>query len=105
MYKSEVVSVLLTATYSLAGTELVGLTSRESAGDQRWLLPEQIQRLVWRIAIFYMPQVTILGFCLFDTCKPTTKPTVVGHALRYTGQKQNKARDPEARGGKKKEWG
>ncbi|EDK45753.1 conserved hypothetical protein [Lodderomyces elongisporus NRRL YB-4239] len=57
-----VISVLLTATYSLAGTELVGLTSAESAGDARKTLPKAIKQVVWRILIFYMLSLTLIGF-------------------------------------------
>ena len=46
------ISVLLTATYSLAGTELVGLTSAEAAGDARKVLPKAIKQVLWRILIF-----------------------------------------------------
>ncbi|KAI5962019.1 hypothetical protein CANMA_003671 [Candida margitis] len=64
-----VVSVLLTATYSLAGTELVGLTSSESAGDSRKILPKAIKQVVWRILIFYMTTLTLLG-CLVSPNNP-----------------------------------
>lgn len=64
-----VVSVLLTATYSLAGTELVGLTSSESAGDSRKILPKAIKQVVWRILIFYMTTLTLLG-CLVNHDNP-----------------------------------
>ncbi|KAI5963356.1 hypothetical protein KGF57_001301 [Candida theae] len=64
-----VVSVLLTATYSLAGTELIGLTSSESAGDSRKILPKAIKQVVWRILIFYMTTLTLLG-CLVSPGNP-----------------------------------
>ncbi|KAG5420308.1 hypothetical protein I9W82_002189 [Candida metapsilosis] len=64
-----VVSVLLTATYSLAGTELVGLTSSESAGDSRKILPKAIKQVVWRIVIFYLLTLTLLG-CLVSPKNP-----------------------------------
>lgn len=64
-----VVSVLLTATYSLAGTELIGLTSSESAGDSRKILPKAIKQVVWRILIFYMTTLTLLG-CLVNPENP-----------------------------------
>ncbi|KAI5964339.1 uncharacterized protein KGF55_002281 [Candida pseudojiufengensis] len=55
------VAVLLTATYSLAGTELVGLTSAESAGDARKILPKAIKQVVWRILIIYLLTLGLLG--------------------------------------------
>ncbi|KAI5956329.1 hypothetical protein KGF54_000804 [Candida jiufengensis] len=55
------VAVLLTAIYSLAGTELVGLTSAESSGDARKILPKAIKQVVWRILIIYLLTLGLLG--------------------------------------------
>ncbi|KAK6197433.1 Gap6 general amino acid permease [Scheffersomyces amazonensis] len=57
-----VVSVLITATYSLAGTELIGLTTSESEGNPRIMLPKAIKQVFWRIMIFYMLTLTLIGF-------------------------------------------
>lgn len=57
-----VMSVLITATYSLAGTELVGLTASESHEDPRKALPDAIKQVFWRIIIFYMLTLTLIGF-------------------------------------------
>mmetsp|Transcript_7976 Transcript_7976/g.7910 ORF Transcript_7976/g.7910 Transcript_7976/m.7910 type:complete len:579 (-) Transcript_7976:87-1823(-) len=57
-----VVSVLITATYSLAGTELVGLTAAETAGNPRLVLPSAIKQVFWRILLFYMITLTLVGF-------------------------------------------
>ncbi|KAK6460383.1 general amino acid permease [Scheffersomyces coipomensis] len=57
-----VVSVLITATYSLAGTELIGLTTTESEGNPRIVLPKAIKQVFWRIIIFYMITLTLVGF-------------------------------------------
>ncbi|KAG2734286.1 hypothetical protein G9P44_002292 [Scheffersomyces stipitis] len=57
-----VISVLITATYSLAGTELIGLTSAESEGNPRVVLPKAIKQVFWRIIIFYMLTLTLIGF-------------------------------------------
>lgn len=57
-----VVSVLITATYSLAGTELVGLTAAETAGNPRIVLPSAIKQVFWRILLFYMITLTLVGF-------------------------------------------
>lgn len=57
-----VISVLITATYSLAGTELVGLTSAESEGNPRIVLPKAIKQVFWRILLFYMITLTLVGF-------------------------------------------
>ncbi|KAL6451686.1 GAP6 Amino-acid permease GAP6 [Candida maltosa Xu316] len=55
------ISCLLTATYSLAGTELVGLTSGEIK-ESRKVLPKAIKQVVWRIIIFYLLTLTLIGF-------------------------------------------
>lgn len=57
-----VISVLITATYSLAGTELVGLTASESKENPRKTLPKAIKQVFWRIIIFYMLTLTLVGF-------------------------------------------
>lgn len=68
-----VISVLLTATYSLAGTELVGLTSAEAAGDARKVLPKAIKQVLWRILIFYLLTLTLVGFLV-----PASDPQLIG---------------------------
>ncbi|KAG7194763.1 uncharacterized protein KQ657_004443 [Scheffersomyces spartinae] len=55
------VSVLITAVYSLAGTELIGLTASE-AKDARKTLPKAIKQVFWRIILFYMITLTLIGF-------------------------------------------
>ncbi|KAI3404158.2 hypothetical protein KGF56_003058 [Candida oxycetoniae] len=72
-----VISVLLTATYSLAGTELVGLTSAESAGDARKILPKAIKQVVWRILIFYMLTLTLIGFLVKAEDATSSSPFVI----------------------------
>lgn len=57
-----VISVLITATYSLAGTELIGLTSSESKENPRKVLPKAIKQVFWRIMIFYLLSLTLVGF-------------------------------------------
>ena len=57
-----VVSVLVTATYSLAGTELIGLTASESKENPRIVLPKAIKQVFWRIVIFYMLTLILIGF-------------------------------------------
>lgn len=56
------VSVLITAAYSLAGTELVGLTATESKENPRIVLPKAIKQVFWRIVIFYLLTLTLVGF-------------------------------------------
>lgn len=57
-----VVSVLITATYSLAGTELVSLTAAESKANPRIALPRAIKMVFYRIMVFYMFTLTLIGF-------------------------------------------
>lgn len=55
-------TVLITATYSLAGTELVGLTVVESASNPRIALPRAIKQVFYRIIFFFMLTLTLIGF-------------------------------------------
>jgi len=57
-----VISVLITAVYSLAGTELIGLTGSESKENPREVLPKAIKQVFWRIVIFYLLTLTLIGF-------------------------------------------
>ncbi|PYD23677.1 gamma-aminobutyrate permease, partial [Pseudomonas syringae pv. pisi] len=57
-----VISVLVTATYSLAGTELVALTAAESSTNPRIALPSAIKMVFYRIIIFYMFTLTLIAF-------------------------------------------
>lgn len=56
------ISVLITAVYSLAGTELIGLTASESKGNPRIELPRAIKLVFYRIMVFYMITLTLVGF-------------------------------------------
>ncbi|EGV64763.1 hypothetical protein PSN45_005109 [Yamadazyma tenuis] len=56
------ISVLITAVYSLAGTELIGLTASESKGNPRTELPHAIKLVFYRIVVFYMVTLTLVGF-------------------------------------------
>ncbi|OVF09955.1 putative amino-acid permease [Clavispora lusitaniae] len=57
-----VVSVLVTATYSLAGTELVSMTAAESRANPRIALPHAIKMVFYRILVFYMITLTLITF-------------------------------------------
>lgn len=58
------VTVLITATYSFGGTELVGLTAAEAEGNPRIILPKAIKQVFYRILIFYMLTLTLIGFLI-----------------------------------------
>ncbi|KAL8798757.1 MAG: hypothetical protein Q9182_006418 [Xanthomendoza sp. 2 TL-2023] len=53
-------SVFVTAAFAFAGTELVGLAAAE-AEDPRKTLPKATRTVFWRIAIFYVLSLFILG--------------------------------------------
>ncbi|KAL8670739.1 MAG: hypothetical protein Q9168_004746 [Polycauliona sp. 1 TL-2023] len=56
-------SVFVTAAFAFAGTELVGLAAAE-AKDPRKTLPKATKQVFWRIAIFYILSLFILGLIL-----------------------------------------
>lgn len=64
-----VVTVFITATYSLAGTELVGLTAAEAEGNPRIVLPKAIKQVFYRIIVFYMLTLTLVGFLVPSNSK------------------------------------
>ncbi|KFY33391.1 hypothetical protein V495_08313 [Pseudogymnoascus sp. VKM F-4514 (FW-929)] len=53
-------SVFVTAAFSFAGTELVGLAAAES-DNPRKTLPTAIKQVFWRILLFYMASLTIVS--------------------------------------------
>ncbi|KAF4625775.1 hypothetical protein G7Y89_g12389 [Cudoniella acicularis] len=53
-------SVFVTAAFSFAGTELVGLAAAE-ADNPRKSLPTAIKQVFWRILIFYMVSLTLVS--------------------------------------------
>jgi amino acid transporter len=53
-------SVFVTAAFSFAGTELVGLAAAESANPRR-TLPTAIKQVFWRICLFYIVSLTIVS--------------------------------------------
>ncbi|KAK4936634.1 histidine permease [Elasticomyces elasticus] len=53
-------SVFTTAAFAFAGTELVGLAAAESA-NPRVTLPKAVKQVFWRICLFYMVSLTIVG--------------------------------------------
>ena len=53
-------SVFVTAAFSFAGTELIGLAAAE-AYNPRKTLPTAIKQVFWRISLFYMVALTIVS--------------------------------------------
>lgn len=52
--------VFVTAAFSFAGTELVGLAAAEAANPRK-TLPTAIKQVFWRIALFYIVALTIVS--------------------------------------------
>ncbi|KAL2065030.1 hypothetical protein VTL71DRAFT_4170 [Oculimacula yallundae] len=53
-------SVFVTAAFAFAGTELVGLAAAETANPRK-SLPTAIKQVFWRISIFYIASLTVVG--------------------------------------------
>lgn len=57
-----VFSVLVNAAFAFGGTELVGLAAAETANPRK-SLPKAVKQTFWRILLFYLVSLTIVG-CL-----------------------------------------
>lgn len=65
-------SVFVNAAFAFAGTELVGLAAAETANPRK-SLPTAIKQVFWRIALFYVVSLTIVGLLVpYDTKKLLT---------------------------------
>ncbi|KAH0542247.1 hypothetical protein FGG08_003369 [Glutinoglossum americanum] len=53
-------SVFVTAAFAFAGTELVGLAAAETANPRK-SLPTAIKQVFWRITLFYVVSLTLVG--------------------------------------------
>ncbi|KAJ6780073.1 hypothetical protein PWT90_01002 [Aphanocladium album] len=53
-------SVFTTAAFAFAGTELVGLAAAETAAPRK-ALPTAIKQVFWRITLFYVVALTLVG--------------------------------------------
>ncbi|KAI0548606.1 putative amino acid permease [Xylaria curta] len=53
-------SVFVTAAFAFAGTELVGLAAAETANPRK-SLPTAIKQVFWRITLFYVVALTLIG--------------------------------------------
>lgn len=52
--------MFVTAAFAFAGTELVGLAAAETANPRK-SLPTAIKQVFWRICLFYMVSLTLVG--------------------------------------------
>lgn len=67
-----VCSVFVTAAFSFAGSELVGLASAETANPRK-SLPRAAKQVFWRITLFY-----IISLCLIGLLVPYNDPRLIG---------------------------
>lgn len=65
-------SVFVNAAFAFAGTELVGLAAAETANPRK-TLPTAVKQVFWRICIFYIVSLTIVGLVV-----RSTDPQLVG---------------------------
>ncbi|KAI5784970.1 amino acid permease/ SLC12A domain-containing protein [Pyronema domesticum] len=63
--------VFVTAAFSFAGTELVGLAAAETANPRK-SLPTAIKQVFWRITLFYIVSLTLVGLLV-----PYTEPRLL----------------------------
>ncbi|KAK5661835.1 hypothetical protein OQA88_9938 [Cercophora sp. LCS_1] len=66
------VSVFVTAAFAFAGTELVGLAAAETANPRK-SLPTAIKQVFWRISLFYIVALTLVGLLV-----PYNEPRLMG---------------------------
>ncbi|ODV77390.1 uncharacterized protein CANTADRAFT_7864 [Suhomyces tanzawaensis NRRL Y-17324] len=62
------VSVLVTAVFAFLGTELVGITFAETRNPRR-SIPKAIKLTFYRIVVFYILSILLLGMCVSPTDK------------------------------------
>lgn len=55
--------VFVTAAFSFAGTELVGLAAAETPNPRK-TLPSAVKNTFWRITIIYISSLTIIGLAV-----------------------------------------
>ncbi|CAN6672063.1 general amino-acid permease Gap1p [Trichomonascus vanleenenianus] len=67
-------TVLINATFSFSGSELVGLAAAE-AENPRKSLPRAIKQVFWRILLFYIVSLIVIGFLV-----PYNNPQLLGNS-------------------------
>ncbi|KIL95138.1 hypothetical protein FAVG1_02070 [Fusarium avenaceum] len=65
-------NVFVTAAFSFAGTELIGLAAAETANPRK-SLPTALKQVFWRITLFYIVALTLVGLLV-----PHNDPRLVG---------------------------
>lgn len=69
-----IISVFMIAGFSFQGTELVGVTAGESSNPRKDM-PKAIRTVFWRIMLFYIGAIVVIGFLL-----PYTDPSLLAAA-------------------------
>ncbi|KAI9826531.1 MAG: glyceraldehyde-3-phosphate dehydrogenase 1 [Phylliscum demangeonii] len=64
-------SIFVTAAFAFAGTELVGLAAAETANPRK-SLPTAVKQVFWRITLFY-----IVSLCIIGLIVPYTEPRLL----------------------------
>ncbi|PGH02083.1 hypothetical protein AJ79_07720 [Helicocarpus griseus UAMH5409] len=70
-------TVFVTAAFAFAGTEMVGLAAAETANPRR-TIPTAAKQVFWRITLFYIVSLTIVGLLV-----PYTEPRLVNGKSSY----------------------
>ncbi|OAA83974.1 amino acid permease [Clostridium ljungdahlii] len=68
---SAIINVFLVAGFSFSGTEIVGLAAGESENPEE-NVPKAIKNVFWRILLFYMGAIIVIGFLV-----PFTDPNLL----------------------------
>ncbi|KAK3940050.1 mannosyl-oligosaccharide alpha-1 2-mannosidase [Diplogelasinospora grovesii] len=71
-------SVFVMAAFAFSGTELVGLAAAETANPRK-SLPSAIKQVFWRITLFYIVALTLVGLLV-----PYNHPELMGAATQKT---------------------
>lgn len=74
-----VCSVFVTAAFSFTGTELVGLAAAET-DNPRKTLPTAVKQVFWRITLFYIISLTLVGLLVPYNDPELLSPSNVGAA-------------------------
>ncbi|RFU32295.1 hypothetical protein B7463_g4034, partial [Scytalidium lignicola] len=77
-------NILVTAAFSFAGTELVGLAAAETHNPSK-SLPTAIKQVFWRIAIFYVLSIAIVGLLVpYNSTRLISRNSVDSKASPFT---------------------
>ncbi|CAI4216677.1 unnamed protein product [Parascedosporium putredinis] len=74
-------SVFVTAAFSFAGTELVGLAAAETANPRK-SLPTAVKQVFWRLTLFYIVALTLVGLLV-----PYNEPRLLSEGTEDSTQR------------------